>query len=339
MAVTCHRRMSIRSCPKGEVVSIDKLAHIFDTAPQTPEAAWNYGEVTKLASLQLPDTVFGDDESLLKGDQHRLWLRWFLEGLASPHILAGDPNNGRLEVFNVVFRRITQLYSTIDHFRRYSLANKLTDLLFADVQRIRRSTHRDYASKATRTALISASPAPRCYLCGYVFSQEACDAFRQVKGSNPVRLPALVDILRPRGLKDREIKIEIEHIVPVASGGSGQTNLRLACGWCNIYKSSKVSLYEAAFMPARTSAFFVGTHRLHELPQRFWTVRLLALKGKCQHQAGCSATAADAELFIALRDWSGSPNPTNLAVYCERHDPVAADRMLPAATVDALWGH
>jgi hypothetical protein len=318
-------------------MSIDSLIHIIETAPQTPEAAWNYDDVMDLANMQIPSTMFGDDEPLLKGDQHRLWLRWFLEGLASPHKLAGDLHAGHLEIYALIFARIKQIYPMSNLPRQKLLANKLTDLLFAEVQRLRQSIGRDHANKATRVALISTSPTPRCYICGYAFTKEACDAFQQVQGRNPVRLPALVDILRPRGLKERDIGIEIEHVVPVASGGSGQANLRLACGWCNMHKSSRTSLYEAAFMPPRTNFYLVGTHRLHELPHPFWTVRLLALKGKCQHQGGCSVTSADEELFIAFRDWSGSPNPTNLAIYCGTHDPIAGARMLSASTAAALW--
>ncbi|NOK47383.1 MULTISPECIES: HNH endonuclease [Burkholderia] len=318
-------------------MSIDSLGTFIDQAPNAPEDAWDYDAVTRLAGLSMPGAIFGDDESIMKGDQYRLWLRWFLEGVASPHVFARDAAAGRLDVFRAAFRRISEIYPTVDELRRKNVADKVAGLIFSEVEKLRRGRERDFASSSTRQSLIRAATTPRCYICGYAFTPEAIDAFLRVKGRDPLRLPGMVDILRPRGLTERDIGIEIEHVVPVAAGGNGQGNLRLACGWCNIHKSSRLSLYEVAHLPPRTAAFQIGPHRLHELPAPFWTVRLLALRGRCQHGSGCPETAQSSELFIAYRDWSGSPNPTNLAVYCQKHDPVAGVRMDYAATVKKLW--
>jgi hypothetical protein len=318
-------------------MSIDALGTFIDQAPNAPEDAWDYDAVKRLAGLHMPESVFGDDESMMKGDQHRLWFRWFLEGMASPYVFARDATAGRLDIFRTAFRRITDLYPAVDRERREAVADKVAGLLFIEVEKLRRGRERDYASAATKQSLIQASNTPRCYICGYAFSSEAIDAFLRVKGRNPVRLPVMVDVLRPRGLIEREIGIEIEHVVPVAAGGSGQNNLKLACGWCNMHKSARVSLYEVAHLPPRTNPFQIGGHKLHELPAPFWTVRLLALRGRCQHHDGCGATARESELFIAYRDWAGSPNPTNLSVFCQKHDPIAGVRMDYAATVKKLW--
>lgn len=139
------------------------------------------------------------------------------------------------------------------------------------------------------------------------------------------------------GIVERDEGIEIEHVVPVASGGSGQANLRLACGWCNKYKSNRISIYESSFLAPRTTKFRIGSYLLNELPVPFWTIRILALRGNCQHLAGCSNTAKTSQLFIALRDWTGSPNPTNLMVFCENHDPIRVDRMQSRTYVQKLW--
>ncbi|RYY11687.1 MAG: hypothetical protein EON55_13750 [Alphaproteobacteria bacterium] len=122
-------------------------------------------------------------------------------------------------------------------------------------------------------------------------------------------LPLLVDVFRPR-LKLRDISIEVEHVVPVAGSGHGQP---------------------------RVMRYAVGPHELHELPNPFWSIRILALRGRCQHQEGCARTAKDAELFLTLADWAGSPNPTNLLVHCEEHDPLVLYRMRDRAEVAALW--
>ncbi|WP_457897883.1 HNH endonuclease [Rhizobium sp. LEGMi166a] len=134
------------------------------------------------------------------------------------------------------------------------------------------------------------------------------------------------------------MSIEIEHVVPVAHGGHGLDNLRLACGWCNKYKSSKISLYEASQVPSQVSGFKMGPHEIHELPHPFWTIRVLALRRRCQHPEGCVKTADDAEMFVSLVDWGGSPNPINLAIFCEHHDPMAGRRFYPASAVAKLWG-
>lgn len=281
--------------------------------------------------------MMGDQIPLLRGDQYRLWLRWFLEGLISPQLIAIDSTQGRLEIFAAVVKRIDQLYPVIEPDRRKRLAQAITIHVLATVNTIRAKKARDYATPATKLSLLAASTTPRCYICGYAFSKEARDAFLKVKGRQPIQCPPLVDVLMPRGLVERDEGIEIEHVVPVASGGSGQANLRLACGWCNKYKSNRISIYESSFLAPLTTAYRIGKRQLNELPVPFWVIRLLALRGKCQHLAGCNHTAKTSQLFIALSDWTGSPNPTNLMVYCEDHDPIRIDRQQSRTYVQKLW--
>lgn len=318
-------------------MSIDTLTYFIEDTPADLASAWSYDDTTTLASKILPDTLMGDQAPLLRGDQYRLWLRWFLEGLISPQLVAVDPSQGRLEILAAVVRRIDQLYPNIDMDRRRRLAHAITTHVLAKVDAIRSQSVRDYATPATKHSLLAASATPRCYICGYAFSNEARDAFLKVKGRQPISCPPLVDILMPRGLVERDEGIEIEHVVPVAAGGSGQANLRLACGWCNKYKSNRISIYESSFLAPRTAGYRIGKYQLNELPVPFWAIRLLALRGKCQDKGGCSHSAKTSQLFITLNDWSGSPNPTNLMVYCEHHDPIRVDRMQARAYVKELW--
>jgi hypothetical protein len=316
-------------------VSIDILTGYLEQTPHDLESVWDYAAVTGLAMRGLPSQVLGDQEPLLKGDQHRLWLRWFLEGLISPRLAAKDAKLGRLEVLEMALKRISSLYQDVEVDRQKRLAQAITNHVMATVDIIRSASGRDTATTATRHALIAGGA--RCYICGYAFSKEAVDAFLRVNGRSAIKLPSLVDVFRPRGLKVRDESIEIEHFVPAAAGGSGQANLRLACGWCNKYKSARTSIYETAFIPSHTATYKIAGTVLTELPNPFWTIRLLALRGKCQHKAGCANTAANAEMFVTLADWSGSPNPTNLKVYCEMHDPIRVDRMQARDDVEALW--
>ncbi|WP_083354720.1 HNH endonuclease [Mesorhizobium sp. LCM 4577] len=318
-------------------MAIDDEIHFVAGTPIGPAGSWDYSAVTAMSLRSVPEIFLGDQQSILRGDQYRLWLRWFFEGLVSPLAIARNAALERLDVYAVVLKRIELLYPMVDSPRRRDLTEKITDHIFAEVERIRLSVARDFADKATKLALLAERTPPRCYICGFAFSKGAQDAFLRVKGREAVRLPKLVDVFRPR-LLDRDISIEIEHVVPVAAGGHGLDNLRLACGWCNKHKSSKVSLYEASHVPPKIPGFHVGAHQIHELPHPFWTIRILALRGQCRHSAGCDRTAKTAELFISLLDWQGSPNPMNLTVFCQEHDPIAADRFHAASKVAELWG-
>lgn len=317
-------------------MAIDDDILFVSKTPIGPESHWNYHAVTEASSLGIPPMFLGDNQSILQGDQYRLWLRWFFEGMVSPLAIAHDPSLQRLHVYDAVLKRINTLYNTTDLPRRQKLTDKITDHIFADVLRLRAANRRDQADKATKLTLIAERTPPRCYICGFAFPPRAVDAFLSVPGREQVELPKLVDVFRPR-LKTRDLSIEVEHVVPVAAGGHGQDNLRLACGWCNKFKSSKVSLYEASHMPPRTGAFDVGSHKMHELPHPFWTIRILALRGECRHHDGCGRTAEDTELFVSLIDWRGSPNPMNLVVFCREHDPIASVRFQSRASIEQVW--
>lgn len=318
-------------------MSIESVTHFIGNASHDPASSWDYSQLMTLAGLSLPHDFFGDQDTLLKADQHRLWLKWFVEGIASPSRFAGDATLGKLDIYKAVLDRVSQKYNQVELERRKALTEKIADHIYAEVDRLRTAHKRDYASSATRQSLIAASSVPRCYICGYAFSQETINEFLKVQGRGSIALPVLVDIFRPRGLTKRDVSIEIEHVVPVAQGGSGQANLRLSCGWCNKHKSSRVSLYEAPFVAPRTKPFTLGKHRIHEIPAPFWTVRIMALRGRCQHFNGCDRTVKNAELFIGFTDWSGSPNPTNLSIYCKDHDPIEKDRKVDRVIADQIW--
>lgn len=318
-------------------MSIDSVSQFFAMASCDSSSAWDYDAILRMSGIEFPRVLLGDQEGLLRGDQHRVWIRWFLEGLVSPFGISKNGEFGRLDIFAIVLGKVNKIYQGIDLNRRRNLAERISEILYLEVERYRQPVARDYASVATKVALLSAATTPRCYICGFEFSTEAVDAFLKTPGRNPVQTPSLVDIFSPRGLKERDIKIEVEHVMPVAAGGHGQDNLRLACGWCNKYKSDRVSIYEATFVPPKTQKFNLGVYDLYELPNPFWTVRTLALRKRCQFLDGCDRTAENSQLVVALNDWRGSPNPTNISVYCLEHDPVAGYRMQHPDLVKKLW--
>ena len=311
-------------------------AHTFIGAlPADPIAMWDNAALDLLGAQVVPSAILRGCGALLRADQTNLWSRWFMEGLAAPARFASDPSKTSLHVFEVVLRTLDRLFSEDTPADRRKLANAIAGHLYAEVER-QRQRGRKGAHLTQKRLLIRTVTTPRCYLCGYSFTHEAIDNFLKVAGADPIRLPRLVDILRPRGLKDHQLSIEVEHVVPVASGGSAGSNLRLACGWCNRAKGAKSSIYEAAFTP-RSGLFQLGGQTMHQLPEPFWTVRTLAVQGCCQHSGGCSATNETHELFVALRDPAGSPNPTNLGAFCAEHDPFSADRFQERDKVEAVW--
>ncbi len=320
-------------------MSASTTVKFVENAPHNdPAFIWDRSRLSAFGGSTVPTDVLGLHDGLLRGDQSVLWLRWFLEGIASPGTYLADPSKTWAHLYDHVLTRIEDTYrDDLDSDRR-DLARAIADHLFSEIER-RRLAGRKGASKSDRVSLIQSATPPRCYLCGYAFESAAIQKFLGQKGGPAVNLPVTLDVLRPRGRKPHEVCIEVEHVMPVASGGLGGSNLRLACGWCNRAKSAKTSIYDAsatARVPSGTLPLVLGGHRQFELPEPFWVVRITAIQGQCQ-AAGCSATIQNSELRVTLKDFSGSPNPTNLRAVCPRHDPIVSDRLKNRDVVKAWW--
>jgi len=194
----------------------------------------------------------------------------------------------------------------------------------------RRGARRERPDNSLRRLIwFKYDPLQRCYLCGYRFTPHAKDLFlRRRKDQIPPL--KLVDFTRPRGLSYRHLRVELDHVIPVAEGGeTNEDNLRLACGWCNIVKSSLWSVYDA-----KSWAVGVIKHPslgLVTVPQPLWTLRLVAARARCEASEGCGARLVDHELFIAPHNPKGSLTPTNLRVVCGKHDPWAGHRLVSPA--------
>ncbi|WP_308725469.1 HNH endonuclease [Metapseudomonas otitidis] len=317
-------------------MSIDKLTQTIKELPKDASSRWSEAGIICISRCEPDPIIFRGNTSLLQADQSTLWFRWFMEGLAAPESFAHDTHKTRFHVFETVFNGIDSLFSYEDKIRKQALASEISDHIYEEVELIRKNIKRDHATKEQKRELIKKHSKPHCYLCGYEFTKEAIDAFLGVKGRNPIQLPLTLDIFRPRGLVERDIKIEIEHVIPVAKGGHGFENLELACGWCNKYKGAKHSIYDA---PSTTSKvnYSIGDYSLHELPEPFWSIRMLGVAPRCQHPSGCTATTLTNEIFISLRDWNGSPNPTNLRFYCKQHDEIGPYRFMPREKIEKIW--
>jgi hypothetical protein len=316
-------------------MSIDTFTHFVKTFPKSLESRWSHDSLVSIARSEIEEAIFGKNKTLLKADQLSLWTKWFLEGLAAP-ISFIEEKYTKFHVFGAVFKSIKIMFPNDDAIAQKELSEAISDHLYIEVERLRVINKRDKANSETRKILIEASLTPRCYLCGYAFTKEAIDQFLKVKGRDPIKLPDLVDIFRPRGLFDRDLQVEIEHVVPVAQGGHGQDNLRLACGWCNKHKGAKLSIYDAHSLPSKAN-YSIDGKNLNELPEPFWAIRMLAIHNRCQHSEGCTNSTKTHEIYITLRDMNGSPNPTNIHFYCSTHDPISTKRFIGRKEADRIW--
>lgn len=297
--------------------------------------SWAFDDLHTIASQRLPDAITDRNDLILRADAHSLWLRWFIEGFCNPLRYVDDKTKNDAHVFLDVTTRVNEMFSHEPLSVRNTFSKQISEQVMAEVRR-QRDLKRDFATITLKRELISASATPRCWMCGYAFTSEAIALFLKKPGAAALQLPTIVDIFRPRGLIKRDISIEVEHVIPVASGGRGIENLKLACGWCNRHKGAKTLLYDAAFRAPRTP-YQLGGQRMYELPHPFWTIRILAIRRKCEYEQGCNAHADTHEMFIAPASCLGSPNPSNLQVFCGEHDPYRLSRFLNRDEVEKIW--
>jgi hypothetical protein len=288
--------------------------------------AWREKTLRRLAEVHVPQTVMGHHGFLLDADIKLTWTNWFVDGLVDRSRFVRDTTFGYPHLYSDVVLALRSLYPSDPLDELQEVAKAVSELAWDDVARLRAARRRPIPKAMREDLWYAAEPDPRCYLCGYKFAPAARDRFLgRAQRANIVELPLLVDFTRPRGLKERDISIEVDHVAPVAAGGASEAdNLRLACGWCNRVKSDKRSILDA---PAKQ----VGVCSTSELgdvavPQPIWVLRIIATRGRCEHPDGCSARLDANELFIAARSQHGSLTPTNALVVCGDHDPWATAR-------------
>ncbi|WP_088348097.1 MULTISPECIES: HNH endonuclease signature motif containing protein [Rhodomicrobium] len=315
---------------------LTRLSHYIDGTPHDSSSLWRMTDLVDMSSRPPPDAMLPRNEPMLRADAYAIWFRWFMEGLCNPLRYVEDETKTIIDVLADVLARVDALYSSEPQDERIAFAQKISQRIMLEVER-HRQLKRVGASRAIKRDLVDAAGSePRCWICGFKFSGQAVDRFLKKRKGIELDLPKFVDVLKPRGILSRDIRIEVDHIVPVAGGGGGKDNLALACGWCNKSKGARTSIYDADGRPPR-SVYALGSVVWHELPHPFWTVRILATRARCEHAGGCSATVKNAELFIAPGDARGAPNPSNLHIYCAEHDPYAAHRFFGREVAKRIW--
>lgn len=297
--------------------------------------SWSGINQSDPVSLSAVGSLLGGRRDLIMGDIYAHWVRWFVESLGDPKVLSE-----REVSFAVLYSRISIAIKQ-SAFSKYNSTEDTSEVARMIAQSLRRtaqlisdSRRRANLDMDDRKLLLDISGAsPRCWICGFRFSDQAIDGFR-FRRTHSTALPHFVDLLMPRGLMERDLKIEVDHVMPFARGGLDESNLKLACGWCNRHKGANISIYDVSPNPRIVPQ---NPYGIRSLPQPLWMVRMLACSGFCEDSSGCNASVSDGPLYVAARHRDGAMNPTNLMLTCRNHDPIRNIRLQPADTVRTIW--
>jgi hypothetical protein len=297
---------------------------------------WKFSSIDHLANFSVPDSVLGRRRSLLKGDVNEQWARWFVESLVDPRLVALKKLTYPLlfaEVLNAVENRFGNAKTRPE---KQEIASITAKIIFSLSEKLNVDRKRTSFEMYDRRLLLDIAGSPaRCWICGAIFKEEAIENFLFLQ-KHKITLPPFVDLLKPRGLIERDYMIEIDHVVPFSKGGGESDNLELACGWCNRNKSAHMSIYDVEGQPRTAGVNALG---IFTLPQPFWSVRLLALRRFCEHPDGCDKSVEGDEMTVVGIRKGGALNPSNIRITCYEHDPMGKDRLQPPSLVKKVWNY
>jgi hypothetical protein len=305
----------------------DQILTFFSAVDTASRARWHDGALRQLAHLAVPEGLLGNRANLVRADITLAQARWYLEGLVD---FAEFEQNESLRFGHLasqLWRALRAQHPKVPYDEIRDVALKLATIAWGEIEG-RRTRQRARMTLDVRRTLWFTESDPRCYLCGYRFTVSARDRFLR-RGRGPVTLPSLVDFTRPR-TKERHLTIEIDHVRAVADGGANDLdNLRLSCGWCNSVKGRRGSIFDVDSRPI--GMLDHPTLGWVSVPQPMWVLRIVSMRGRCEHASGCSARLTNCELFVAPAAGSGALNPANTLVLCVEHDPWKDDRLVNPA--------
>ncbi|MGP6224445.1 HNH endonuclease [Pseudomonas aeruginosa] len=299
------------------------------------QTVWDLGISQGLADVAVDQKIHRHRGYYLESDIRRLWAQWFIEGALDPYALIekfGTPV--LMDIMREVERSLESTFNIPTNISWPNIRSSISEALLKRIEQIiSMQKRKPFTPKDKELLLTQAGQTPRCWICGDAFSKEAISIFNG--DSTEIKTPYYIDILRPKGLKERHLKIEIDHVFPVARGGEHDiTNFRLCCGWCNIHKKDRTTLYEVNGAPLRLKPGAITKNTtIRTIPRSFWAVRAMGLLQRCEHE-GCTATASNASLLISLIEPSGAATPSNLRVVCSEHDTYSTSRLHLARDVE-----
>ena len=295
---------------------------------------WLGSTLRRVAGIEVPGAVLDGNRDLLVADIRLLWAHWFVESLGDPkRYLTGGANRPR--IFADVLKAVRDRFASRGSDEQEEIASSVADIVLGMARGLEqtRGGRRRWPRPLKQELLDRAKDPPRCWLCGGVFPQAAVDRFESGRRDIEVKPLPYVDILKPRGVRNWELAIQVDHVYAFAQGGGEGDNLALACGWCNRWKSWYRWLYDADsshVMPGQA-----GPLKGMDLPKPFWTVRLMGAVRQCEHD-GCDRSADNSEVTVAPIG-KGALNPLNLRVTCLDHDPYP-QRFQPREAAAQAWG-
>jgi|694.fasta_scaffold04644_9 hypothetical protein len=310
-------------------MSLNEAADFLRVCCFDPGAFWSQRGIDNVSKTRVPDVVFKNQRSILKADINQLWASWFIDSLLDP--VSIDPKRySHVSVVESVKKgidRIAPLDTPLQE--RKQLLSEITQLVQNKIKNQEERARVRYDSTVKGELLDMAGTPPRCWICGYKFLNYYIDIFLDgTSYSEEPPLPDFLDYLRPHGLNTRDRRIEIDHVNPFCLGGGEEGNLRLACGYCNKYKSWKTSLYNSESNPIN---FLHPKTGKVTVPQPFWLVRIFAVKQRCEFIEGCEKTNLNSMLYASLAYEKGSANPLNIKITCADHDPIKYLRLVSRA--------
>jgi hypothetical protein len=314
-------------------MNFDAICSFLENTSARLETSWQMANLNRIAERRVPDFITGRQDTVLRADINTLWTQWFLESICDPERFV-ESYPGYAHIVHAVKIEVPSLFTNIEVSKHGELIKLISRLVDKEIQR-RQMRNRIAFDSMIKAALWDVyGSEPRCWICGYKFSQWAINKFLGRIISEEIPQPQFIDYLKPRGLVRRDFQIEIDHVFPFAGGGDDDpNNLRIACGWCNSHKSDRLSIYDVAAKPSVIQHPRLGRV---SIPHPFWSVRLLSLHRRCEYEGGCEKTVENAELTVTSRHKEGSMNPVNLRVTCLDHDHFGSDRYISAALAQRL---
>jgi hypothetical protein len=300
------------------------LAEALRSARGALLSPWNRESLAVLADANLPDLPMRS-AWLLEADVRAVWLRWLVEG-AVP--VGSSPRNVALlaaELISSAEDMLAEVTPLLNQVERRAAAHVMAEIAFAWITA--ESGKRVRLSKSEKRLILLAAGHPvRCWICGSQFSERAIERYLG-ELDEPFVPAAFVDCFYPRGIHASDYECQVEHVTPVAAGGTNDSeNLRLACGYCNKIKRESLDIY------ARSSTYNNIIHpalgRLR-LPNPYWVCRLMAVDGTC---SVCACSSRDTAIRAGPARLSSYVNPSNLRLYCADHDPFLDVRWIPSSS-------
>lgn len=292
---------------------------------------WDADDVLTLAGVDIR-AITGRSFGLLQSDYVLILGRWFSQSILTPELDQMSETHRTV----VIMRRAKIMIKALNvelNDREVESASSILARGALDTLSQLSPAKRQPVSLSLRYRLVDAYRGEVfCWLCGYRFVGEAVENFlRGTPYHSPVQF--LVDFVYPRGSKDRDVSIVVDHVSPLARGGVDTfENMRLACSFCNSSKSDAITLYEGR---REMRSFHHPNLGYVYLPSRSWIVRLFALSGSC---AKCEKRASEGQLFVGHVSGAWGMNPVSMRVFCEDHEGLGPDRFVDSGTGLAARG-